>query len=821
MTLKNRKIKIDKRLRPIRLAFLVKKDDNRTLREVFRINTCLWGGIYNPIIPFFGKTPNNWDDRRFRHPPASAIIRGYLDSFDPDYVVVKDKQKMSGFFFDKERLLSFDDIFDTKNDELLSYGVDVTDLYGHLYNKDFKFERRHPIAVFCPKPSREISLLVACCFGDFPNEKGASYFKKNYCYYFSAKDLAIGSGNFLDCYLNKGVPPLRITRAELNTSFRGGRADEVIFFMDATSWLDIVDYWNLRAVGRRVIPLPKQYSANYIDNINEIVKHNFVPYRHNKNKMHYTTFIRSRSSTMEEMQSFTKKLTSPGNGAISLQHWYPRMWDEWGKGKDQVELCSVMAKEESEEVLLDDGNVRVKDISPSFVDRYGGGGKPRWINTLTFNDFYKRYDCPSVFPRNLKNAGRLFGGLSLYKAWISNEGINIPCEHCEWNYVFKMPSNLKVFEAWFKENGYDVELSGSGRILLKIIDSVEGIHGAGTFQSEEILKLLNDMSHAKAETEIDDLSVEESTSKVRAKTVSVKKWHDLLLKTSLSNSPEIAERHLRNLLNYNILKGGVNLQCPECAQRTWYSLDDLSDKVICERCLEKFDFPIVKPITEANWHLRTIGPFSVENYAQGGYCVALSLKFFGGHGLSNDMTWIPSFNLKIRDEKPLEADFGIFLSENLFDEAKASLVIFGECKSFNEFTNTDVKRMKILADKFPGAIIAFCTLRKTLTNREKKIIAKLARRGRKHFKAEQWINPVLILSGIELFDDFEPPNCWKDKGAPYEVFANDWHMRDGIQSLCEATQRMHLGMESYWDWYEKTRQKRLAKKNKAGSTNKR
>jgi len=820
MAIKDKKITIDKKLRPIRFAFLVKKDDNRTLREVFKINTCLWGGVYNPIIPYFKKTPPNWEDRRFRHPPASSIIKGYLDSFDPDYLVVKDKQKIAGSLFDKERLLSFDDVMNSKDEEPISYGVDVTDLYWHLYDKDFKFERRHPIKVFCPKPSREISLLSACSFGDFPDKKEMGYVKKNYCHCFNAKDLLIKPNNFLECFLNEGVSPMRITRAELKASPRGWRADASIFFMDATSWLDIVDYWNLRAVGRDVLPLPKQYADHYIDLVNGIIKHNYVPYRHNKDMMHHTTFICSRSSSMDEMQAFSKKLTSPGDHAYSLQHWYPRMWDEWAKDKDHVELCSIVAKEESEEISLDDDYARFKDISPSFVDRYGGGGKPRWMNTLKLKDFYKRYDCPTVLPRNLKDAYRLFGAHSFHKAWVSNEGINIPCEHYEWSHFFEIPSSLKVFESWFKEQGYDIDLSGAGRILLKIIDSVGGIHGARAFQDEEIVKLLNDMSHAAVETEVEGPAEGEIKSKVRAKTVPVKKWQDLLQRISIANSPEIAERRLKNLLDYKILKGGVTLQCPECAQRTWYSLDDLSDMVVCERCLEKFDFPIVRPISENNWHLRTIGPFSVENYAQGGYCVALSLEFFGGHGLSNEMTWIPSFILKAKEEKPLEADFGMFLSEGRMDEIKAPLIIFGECKSFNEFTKADVSRMSKIAEKFPGAVIAFCTLRKTLKDREKKLIASLARRGRKHLKAEQWVNPILILTGIELFDDFEPPSCWKDKGAPYEAFANNWHIRDGIQNLCDATQQMHLGIESYWTWYEQTRRKRMARKQNPNQDNK-
>jgi len=806
MSLKDSKITIVKKLRSIRLAFLVKKEDKRTLREVFRINTCLWGGSYNLIIPFFRKTPRNWEDQRFRHPSAASILKGYLDSFDPDYLIVKDKQALSDSLFDKERILSFEDVLNIKNDYPVSFGLDVTDLYWHLYDKEFKFERRHPIKVFSPKASKEMVLLSACCFGEFPPSKEMEYVKKNYSHCLNPKDLAINQANFLDCFVNEGASPLRITGAELEVPPRGWRDDSSMFFMDATSWLDIVDYWNLRAVGRNVLPLPKQYADHYIELCNKIIKRNFVPYRHNKDMMHYTNFICSRSSTMKEMEEFSKKLRSPGKGAILLQHWYPRMWDEWAKDKDHVELCSVVAEEKSEEVSLEGDYLRFTDISPKFADKYGGNGKPRWINVVRFKDFYNRYHCPSVLPRNLKDAYRIFGAHSFHKAWISSEGINIPSEHSEWSHFFEIPTNFKVFEAWFKEHGFEVQLSGAGRILLKIIDSVGGIHGARTFQDEGIIKLLDKMSHAVVESEVGESGEDSVKSKVRAKTVNVKTWKDLLIKRDL-NSPEIAERHLQNLINYKILKGGFNLQCPECAQHTWYALDDVSDTVTCERCLEKFDFPVIRPVSESNWHLRTIGPFSVENYAQGGYCAALCLRFFGNHGFSNEMTWIPSFSIKRKDSSPSEADFGIFLSQGRLDEMKPPNIIFGECKSFNEFKSKDVNRMKQMADNFPGSVIAFCTLRQTLTVRERKIIAKIARRGRNHFKAEQWITPVLILTGIELFSDFDPPSCYKDKGVPYNTFADDWHVRDGLQELCDATQQMHLGIESYWTWYEQKRKK--------------
>jgi len=320
------------------------------------------------------------------------------------------------------------------------------------------------------------------------------------------------------------------------------------------------------------------------------------------------------------------------------------------------------------------------------------------------------------------------------------------------------------------------------------------------------------MSHAAVEIDISESDGKAFKSKVRGKTFPVKHWIALLKKLN-RNSDIVAERHFRNMLNNRMLKCGISVQCPQCTQHTWYSLDDLSDRVVCERCLEEFEFPVIKPISENKWHVRTIGPFSVENYAQGGYCVALTMNFFVGHHLTNEITWLPSFNISGIKTNPIEVDFGMFLSEGSIDEINPPAIIFGECKSYNEFEDEDINKLRLLAEKCPGAVIVFSTLRPSLKSREKKLIAKLARKGRGRYKPEQWINPVLILTGIELFSDFGPPSCWEEKGDPYSRFAKDYGNRN-IQELCNITQQMHLGIESYWDWSDQKRKRRLANRDK-------
>ena len=49
-------------LRPIKLAFLVHPEDKKSLLESIEINTFLWGGVYNPIIPTYKRIPSKWKD---------------------------------------------------------------------------------------------------------------------------------------------------------------------------------------------------------------------------------------------------------------------------------------------------------------------------------------------------------------------------------------------------------------------------------------------------------------------------------------------------------------------------------------------------------------------------------------------------------------------------------------------------------------------------------------------------------------------------------------------------------------------------------------
>jgi hypothetical protein len=48
---------------------------------------CLWGGVYNPIIPVFRVPPKEWRVEKFESVKGLAIAKGYINFFEPDVFV--------------------------------------------------------------------------------------------------------------------------------------------------------------------------------------------------------------------------------------------------------------------------------------------------------------------------------------------------------------------------------------------------------------------------------------------------------------------------------------------------------------------------------------------------------------------------------------------------------------------------------------------------------------------------------------------------------------------------------------------------------------
>jgi hypothetical protein len=790
-------VTVARELRPLRLSFLIRPGDKAAFRRALQINTILWAGHHNSIIPVYKKKPVQWKEKFFSGPKAQQIIAGYLDAFEPDFIVAMNKGLTDKLQFPERRVLSPIDVLNGSDQRHIGYGIGLFEVLKDLYKREFQFHRRHPVKAYLPiAADKNFAALVATCFGEFPHEASLRYFRKAYEDVFEAEEVKVDSSNILKLLAPDKLNPLRVGMRNIDIRQRG-YTDPAIFYMDAFSTLDLLDFWNLRAIGWRVLPLPRQWEADLIEDCSKFIKQNYRSNPYNKNIKYGTTLLCSRSSSFELMQKFGKLLQTPGSHSLSFQHWYPRIWDEWARDKDHVGRCDLIAKEDQVEVGVTDERIRFSGLDPEFIERFGGR-EARWANVVQIRDHSHAGDTASVIPPGLPELRRALGAFSDH-VWGTREGIVIACEHTGWTYSFRLPNATEIFRNWMKAMGFELNISGAGNIAAQVIRKLGGQFGIGILRNEETLHLLNKMAHGTVEEEVKD---EEGSSKtIRVQTIHKDRWIAHLTKIN-HNDREVAARQLSAMLSREMLKIGLRLQCPKCRQHTWFDLNSLADTVSCERCLQEFSFPAASPPTD--WRYRAIGPFSVENYAAGSYCVALVLGSLG-HNIHSEITWVPSFDLKGKDGKKLEADFGLFWQRSTFEKSDPVLIL-GECKSYNKFELKDIRRMEALGKAFPGAVLAFCSLRKHLSATEKKLIARVVRKGRGYLKAGRLHNPVLVLTGVELFSEIGPPHCWKAAGEPFSKFENVYI--DDVQTLCDATQQMHLNIESYWTWREGRQRRR-------------
>src|SRR5215470_7589198 len=118
------------RIRPIRFGFLVDPRDRRVLRQVLQLNSCLWGGVYNYLLPVPKRAPSRYRDYTFTElgqglirlklitgtgPSAPQLVTGLLETFQPDFLVESKPGLSTDIAFDKRRVLTLEQFNEEKN----------------------------------------------------------------------------------------------------------------------------------------------------------------------------------------------------------------------------------------------------------------------------------------------------------------------------------------------------------------------------------------------------------------------------------------------------------------------------------------------------------------------------------------------------------------------------------------------------------------------------------------------------------------------------------------------------------------------------------
>ena len=324
--------------------------------------------------------PKTWAELPFKRPKPDTVIRGYIEAFDPDVLVQFSTEVPEFITASGITIVPPQDIWSVLDaGRTLSprFGIGIFEVLDDIFEKTFRYKAKYPVKVILPQLPTELSLFWASVFGEIPSTLKPildTQFRE---------PLEIEEPKFsvdkLEEFMEPNILfPRRIAQYGLRHVSRAGfRREARAFFLDATQTEDVIDFWNLRALGQTVLAVPKQFQgdAGMKALLIKFLKAHRIPWPHNPKVHDYTSMVRSRNCTMEEMQAFGTGLTIDraagdisSDPFLSLQHWYPRIWDEWGRDKDGAVPDDLYAEaEQSFDIgATSEVSIRLKPALPGF-----------------------------------------------------------------------------------------------------------------------------------------------------------------------------------------------------------------------------------------------------------------------------------------------------------------------------------------------------------------------------------------------------------------------------------------------------------------------
>jgi hypothetical protein len=263
-------------LRPTRIGFLVRPNDLASVRKVMRASVCLWGGIYNPIIPVFDRAPKEWKSDIYERFKGPAVAKGYVRFFEPDVYVEAEEGllEQAGLGALREKyamyphVITLTQLFERRDGREWSkahVGLNIRDVLSHIYRTEQKFVLREKRESLLVKPQRG-NALVESMFGVYPTSSDMDYIPRAYVDVYKPEIVDASPETWRRIFRKNAEIPLWVTRYGLNTT-RYWYHDVVVFVFDPSRATDLIDLWNLRLEAHPVVPVPIEWFDALADDI--------------------------------------------------------------------------------------------------------------------------------------------------------------------------------------------------------------------------------------------------------------------------------------------------------------------------------------------------------------------------------------------------------------------------------------------------------------------------------------------------------------------------------------------------------------------------
>lgn len=800
--------------RPLKIAFVIDANDKASFIEAIQINSVLSGGIYNPIIPHYQRRPRLWSSAHQFN--AKKILHGYLEAYDPDLIVCNSEMRRNidtSFHIESpDNVLRNIDKYYAPN-----YGIGIFDILNLYYRKEGKFVCKNPLEIQIPSFDKQHELFLSAIFGFIPKNVNTLLAKEGDKAY-EIKRPKILINKFLDNFEPSIQYPTRITAfciQSRNPNLLGGR--EYVFLLDASNLNDIIDFWNIRALGCNVLPIPVHITNDnsVISVVREFIKQNQRKYKYVESVEIGPIILKARSLNESILQDFNTIVTDAKiKGKYIIQYSFPDIWNLWSAKRNGY-MCHGFEYESCGIGFNDPKQIILNLSAPEIAKQIHYTGHPKYAYDLSIR---ASYDNKVIYPGVIPDGGNVLAGAfkQFGHGWRCSRGqLTHQVTTSKDSLCLTIPESDEIFSCWMRSQKFQLRYSTPGLLAKNIFNQIDGFSGVKLLAQKNILDMINDMNSGRINLKYFTASIANditATGKARlskndiqsiieknisildegeTRCISSKKLTTKLNKIIKINGWKISNQdYLKQLTDHKILTLGMEVSCTHCNRRSWLSLNYFNYEVKCSKCNNLFSLP-QHMIVNSDWSFSPVGSLRHPQYASGSFTVLLLLRFFS-ELLSAKLTSHFSFIAK-NGTREIEADLA-FLYQKESAVVQKPIPFFAECKSFNDFQEKDIERMDVLARLFPDSFLVFASLKESFSPTEKKLFKSFSEKLRAKYASGRSYNHIILLNGNELFS---PYSClietWRNCGDSYKKYADSFYLSD-IENISDATLAIHLGL---------------------------
>ena len=680
--------------RPVRIGFLIKDGNIEDFIKCCEINTLLWGGVYNPIIPVGN---NDYLTKQFIRLFSVDILLPI--SNDP-----KTKSLINEYPYLKNPHHLSENIFyeDWHTKKQVAAFIDVIHLIDYYWKEQFKHskdDRSNCAYINWDSKNPHVPLFTAM-FGTYPkNINLKTDYDKAFKNGLRAKEVIIKDSLASD--LSMKIDPIKLTAMRLS-SYKGFGREEGLYIGSSKNFIDLVLFWNLRAAGMEIIFLPidsfeqfKNFASTFINNLDE------RPSRHPnfEDWIGVYSLNDDKNSRRDILSNFTTKkkfmfshLTNTIWNGLNIKPSLPEF-----KAKS---VLSIIEKRYGRYSI-----VASLPKKPFIDDR---ASLQNYVLSIGISTEFEYPDYTLKLPY-LPDLNEFYSRQVILDPWalrVEKNAIGI-IEHLNRESIKLSPVPISdIMKKIFERAGLNVDISPGGRIANLIIKSMGGIEGCRVFKVKGVRKLFKEIGKGMPWVAVEKLIWQ----------ASFKIFYDLYIESRKKKNlspPDVVHYLFKKKvlsaipsLKYRLQCKRKEFICDNCGYKSCIRSIQFGRLWKCGFCGAEHYLPLYIRKNLRNdlryWIIRKSGLFAKENNQEGSIPVILTLMQLNRlieHGF--DAKWITS--LRLKDEKnSCEIDFAMLNLGQQFDEQELQIAI-GECKENIEINDEDINNLLYIKEKLENS----------------------------------------------------------------------------------------------------------------------